>query len=58
MAMSKEEFQLMLDDVHEPIKFGGLTFNYGWALQKLDPVAFDVSYWNFVHSIEEEVTEE
>lgn len=58
MAMSKREYRTMLDEVHEPIRLGNLTYDYGWALEKLDPVVFDESYWNFVHSIEEEVTEE
>lgn len=58
MAMSKREYRTMLDDLYEPIRFGNLTYDYGWALEKLDPIAFDESYWSFVHSIDDEEEEE
>ena len=52
--ITRDEFQRMMDDTMPTVRFGNLNYDWGWALRKLDPIAFDESYWEYVHMMEEE----
>ena len=41
--MTDDAFQAILDDTYSPVTICGMKFNAGYALRKLDPIAFRVA---------------
>ena len=47
-----EDFDEFLDEVHEPIKIMGITYDASFVLQNVDPIAYDIEmeeYFNCLY---------
>lgn len=50
----EEQYDEMLNEVYEPIKFGYLTYDPAEVLQAVDPIAYRCGLADYVSSLEED----
>ena len=52
--MTEEEYDDLLDDIYEVIKFGTLEYSPSQVLKAVDPIAYRLGMSDYEASIEEE----
>lgn len=49
----KNDFIQMLDECYKPIKINGIFYPYSVAFEKMDSVAFEIAFYDYVADIME-----
>lgn len=58
VAAAEELFDEMLNECHEPVQIGDLTFDPAYVLKMCDPVAYQIGVNEYMDVLEEEYEEE
>lgn len=52
--LTKREYDEYLDDVYGVVKIAGLSYLTSRALKDVDPIAYDVGYWDWLGAMTDE----
>ena len=51
--MNKQEFMDMLNDDYPPVNLAGVEYCFGYILNEVDPIRFDVWYNDYCSALED-----
>lgn len=51
--MSESEFMDMLNDDYPPVNLAGMEYSFGYILNEVDPIRFDVWYNDYCSELED-----